>query len=130
VTHAMKIRKGDTVHILAGKDRGKEGRVIDARPRDQKVIVENLNIVKRHTRPRPLKDSSRMSGPQVEPGGIVSKPAPLPVARVMLVCPVCSRPTRVGIEVRSTKRDTKGESKGTVKVRVCKRADCGQDIDR
>src|SRR6185503_5774062 len=107
----MKIRKGDTVHILAGKDRGKEGRVIDARPRDKKVIVENLNIVKRHTRPRPLKDSSRMSGPQVEPGGIVSKAAPLPVGRVMLVCPVCNRPTRVGIEVRGTKRDTKGESK-------------------
>jgi large subunit ribosomal protein L24 len=124
VTHAMKIRKGDTVHILAGKDRGKEGRVIDARPRERKVLVENLNLVKRHTRPRPLKDSSRMSGPQVEPGGIISKPAPLPVSRVMLVCPVCKRPTRVGIEIR----DTKGE--GIRKVRICKRADCGQDIDR
>jgi large subunit ribosomal protein L24 len=120
----MKIRKGDTVHILAGKDRGKEGRVIDAMPRERKVIVENLNIVKRHTRPRPLKDSSRMSGPQVEPGGIVEKPAPVPVSRVMLVCPVCNRPTRVGIEIR----ETKGEGKR--KVRICKRADCGQDIDR
>jgi large subunit ribosomal protein L24 len=120
----MKIRKGDTVHILAGKDRGKEGRVIDAQPRDRKVIVENLNIVKRHTRPRPLKDSSRMSGPQVEPGGIVSKPAPLPVSRVMLVCPVCRRPTRVGIEIR----EAKGEA--IRKVRICKRVDCGQDIDR
>jgi large subunit ribosomal protein L24 len=124
VTHAMKIRKGDTVHILAGKDRGKQGRVIDATPRDRKVIVENLNTVKRHTRPRPLKDSSRMGGQQVEPGGIIEKAAPLPVSRVMLVCPVCSRPTRVGIEVR----ETKGE--GIKKVRVCKRADCGQDIDR
>src|SRR5205085_1341848 len=64
----MKIRKGDTVHILAGKDRGKEGRVVDAMPRDRKVIVENLNIVKRHTRPRPLKDSSRMGGQQDELG--------------------------------------------------------------
>ena len=124
MTHAMKIRKGDTVHILAGKDRGKQGRVIDATPRDRKVIVENLNLVKRHTRPRPLKDASRMGGQQVEPGGIVEKAAPLPVSRVMLVCPVCSRPTRVGIEVR----ETKGE--GSKKVRVCKRADCGQDIDR
>jgi large subunit ribosomal protein L24 len=124
MTVAMKIRKGDTVHILAGKDRGKEGRVIDATPRDRKVIVENLNLVKRHTRPRPLKDSSRMGGQQVEPGGIVEKAAPLPVSRVMLVCPVCSRPTRVGIETR----ETKGE--GVRKVRVCKRADCGQDIDR
>ena len=124
MTVAMKIRKGDVVHILAGKDRGKEGRVIDARPRDGKVIVENLNIVKRHTRPRPLKNTSRMSGPQVEPGGIVSKAAPLPVSRVMLVCPVCNRPTRVGIEIR----ETKGE--GRRKVRVCKRVDCGQDVDR
>jgi large subunit ribosomal protein L24 len=124
VTVAMKIRKGDTVHILSGKDRGKEGRVIDARPRERKVLVENLNIVKRHTRPKPLKDSSRMGGQQIEPGGIVEKAAPLPVSRVMLVCPVCDRPTRVGIETR----ETKGE--GVRKVRVCKRADCGQDIDR
>ena len=124
MTVAMKIRKGDTVHILAGKDRGKQGRVIDATPRDRKVIVENLNIVKRHTRPRPLKDSSRMGGQQVEPGGIVEKAAPVPVSRVMLVCPVCNRPTRVGVEPR----ETKGE--GKKKVRVCKRADCGQDIDR
>ena len=124
MTIAMKIRKGDTVHILAGKDRGKEGRVIDARPRERKVLVENLNIVKRHTRPKPLKDSSRMGGQQIEPGGIVEKAAPLPVSRVMLVCPVCDRPTRVAIETR----ETKGE--GARKVRVCKRADCGQDIDR
>ena len=124
MTVAMKIRKGDTVHILAGKDRGKQGRVIDATPRDRKVIVENLNIVKRHTRPRPLKDSSRMGGQQVQPGGIVEKAAPLPVSRVMLVCPVCNRPTRVRVETR----ETKGE--GIRKVRVCKRADCGQDIDR
>ena len=124
MTHAMKIRKGDTVHILAGKDRGKQGRVIDATPRNRKVIVENLNTVKRHTRPRPLKDSSRMGGQQVEPGGIVEKAAPLPVSRVMLVCPVCNRPTRVGIETRDTKAE------GSRKVRICKRADCGQDIDR
>jgi large subunit ribosomal protein L24 len=124
VTVAMKIRKGDTVHILAGKDRGKQGRVIDATPRDRKVIVENLNLVKRHTRPRPLKDASRMGGQQVEPGGIIEKAAPLPVSRVMLVCPVCNRPTRVGVETR----ETKGE--GVRKVRICKRADCGQDIDR
>ena len=55
MTHALKIRKGDTVHILAGKDRGKEGRVIEARPREQRVVVENLNIQKRHTRPRPMR---------------------------------------------------------------------------
>ena len=124
MTHAMKIRKGDTVHILAGKDRGKEGRVLDARPRDGKVLVENLNIVIRHTRPRPLANASRMGGQQMSEGGRVSRPAPVPVSRVMLVCPTCKRPTRVGTETR----EVKGE--GIRKFRVCKRADCGQDIDR
>jgi large subunit ribosomal protein L24 len=123
MTVAMKIRRGDTVHILAGKDRGKEGRVIDAMPGRRKVLVENLNLAKRHTKPRPLKDSSRMGGPQMEPGGIVEKAMPIPVGNVMLVCPVCNRPTRVGTIVK----DVKGEK---TKVRVCKRADCGQDIDR
>jgi large subunit ribosomal protein L24 len=124
VTHAMKIRKGDTVHILAGKDRGKEGRVIDARPRDGKVLVENLNLQKRHTKPRPLANASRMGGQQMSEGGIISRPAPVPVSRVMLVCPTCKRPTRVGIDVREIKNE------GIRKIRVCKRADCGQDIDR
>jgi large subunit ribosomal protein L24 len=119
----MKIRKGDVVHILSGKDRGKEGRVLDAMPRERKVIVENLNVVKRHTRPRPLRDSSRMGGPQIAPGGIIEKAAPVPVANVMLVCPVCNRPTRVGTVVKESKD-------GTTKIRVCKRADCGQEIDK
>jgi len=52
VTRALKIRKGDVVHILTGKDRGKQGRVIDARPKDSQVVVENLNVVKRHTKGR------------------------------------------------------------------------------
>ena len=100
----MKISKGDTVHVLAGKDRGKQGRVLEARPREGKVIVENLNIVKRHTKPRPMKDASRMGGTQVEPGGVIEKPAPLPVSNVMLVCPVCNRPTRVGIDDQGDRR--------------------------
>jgi large subunit ribosomal protein L24 len=119
----MKIRKGDHVHILSGKDRGKEGRVIDARPRDQKVVVENLNLIKRHTRPRPLANANRMGGTQFEPGGIIEKPAALPVSRVMLVCPVCNRPTRVGM----AEREIRGEH---VHIRVCRRADCGQELDR
>jgi large subunit ribosomal protein L24 len=123
MTTPMKIRKGDVVHILSGKDRGKEGRVLDAMPKEGKVVVENLNVVKRHTRPRPLKDSSRMGGPQIQPGGIIEKAAPVPVANVMLVCPVCNRPTRVGTTFKET-------SKGISKIRVCKRADCGQEIDK
>ena len=123
MSQTMKIRKGDTVHILTGKDRGKQGRVIDARPGDDKVVVENLNLVKRHQRPRPIQNSSRMGGPAMDPGGIIEKPAPLPVANVMIVCPVCNRPTRVGMK----ERESHGE---LVKVRVCKRADCGEEIDR
>jgi large subunit ribosomal protein L24 len=119
----MKVKKGDLVQILTGKDRGKQGRVLEARPAERRVIVENLNIAKRHTRPRPIKDSSRMGGTQVVPGGIIEKAAPVPVGNVMVVCPVCGNPTRVGI----VEKDIKGE---TVRVRVCKREGCGQEIDK
>ena len=61
----MKIKEGDLVQILAGKDRGTQGRIIEARPRERRVIVENLNVVTRHTRPRPMRDSSRMGGTQM-----------------------------------------------------------------
>jgi large subunit ribosomal protein L24 len=64
-----------------------------------------------------------MGGAAMTPGGVIEKPAPLPVGSVMVVCPVCKRPTRVGIK----ERESHGED---VKVRVCKRADCGQEIDR
>ena len=119
----LRVKKGDLVQVLSGKDRGKQGRVLEARPKERRVIVENLNIVKRHTRPKPVRNTSRMGGPQIEPGGVISKPAPLPVANVMLVCPTCGRPTRVGYETR----EYKGEQ---VRLRVCKRADCGQEIDK
>ena len=119
----MKVKKGDLVHVLSGKDRGKQGRVIEARPSDRTVLVENLNLVKRHTRPRPMRDANRMGGTQIIPGGIIDRPAPLDVSNVMVVCPVCNQPTRVGIEIK----DVKGEPK---RVRVCKREGCGQEIDR
>ena len=85
MAHKMRIRKGDTVHMLSGKDRGKQGRIIDARPREQRVVVENLNVVKRHTRPRPMRDANRMGGTQMIPGGVIEKPAAVPIAKVMLV---------------------------------------------
>src|SRR5437870_12102428 len=88
----MKIHKGDLVHVLAGKDRGKQGRVIESLPSKGRVVVENLNVVKRHTKPRPIRDSSRMGGPSILPGGIVEKAAPLPISNVMLLCPTCNRP--------------------------------------
>jgi large subunit ribosomal protein L24 len=118
----MRIKKGDLVQVLAGKDRGKQGRVLQARPRDRRVIVENLNTAKRHTKPRPIRDTSRMGGANIIPGGIVDKPMPLDVSNVMIVCPTCKQPTRVGVKVK----ELKGE---TVRVRVCKRVGCGQEID-
>ena len=70
----LKIKKGDTVQMLSGKDRGKQGRVVDARPRDGKVIVENLNMMKKHQKPRPIRDANRMGGTQIAPGGIIDRP--------------------------------------------------------
>ena len=119
----MKIKKGDLVQILAGKDRGKQGRILEASPRNGRVLVENLNVVTRHTRPRPMRDSNRMGGAQMTPGGRIEKAAPVDVSNVMLVCPVCGLPTRVGMK----EKQVKGE---TVHVRVCKRDGCGQEVDR
>jgi large subunit ribosomal protein L24 len=118
----MRIKKGDLVQVLAGKDRGKQGRVLEARPRDRRVILENLNTAKRHTKPRPIRDSTRMGGANIIPGGIIDKPMPIDVSNVMIVCPVCKQPTRIGVKFK----DLKGE---LVRVRVCKRDGCGQEID-
>src|SRR3954468_20469631 len=125
---ALKVKKGDTVQVLAGKDRGKQGRVLEARPGERRVIVENLNVVKRHMRPRPIANSSRMGGAQIQPGGVIEKAAPIDTSKVMVVCPVCKSPPRVG----HVFREIRGEQ---VKVRVCKRmkADgtpCGGELDR
>ena len=118
----MRIKKGDLVQVLSGKDRGKQGRVLEARPRDRRVVVENLNLAKRHTKPRPIRDSTRMGGANIIPGGIIEKPVPLDVSNVMVVCPTCRQATRVGVLVK----EVKGE---THRVRVCKRDGCGQEID-
>src|ERR687891_1086173 len=93
----LKVKKGDVVQMITGKDRGKQGRVLEARPNDRRVIVENLNMVKRHQRPKPMRDPSRMGAPQIIPGGIIEKAAAVPVSNVMVVCPSCNRPTRVGL---------------------------------
>jgi large subunit ribosomal protein L24 len=123
VAHTMRVRKGDVVQVITGKDRGKQGRVLESLPRERRVVVENLNVIKRHTRPRPLQDSSRMGQQMMSPGGVIEKAAALPVSNVMVVCPTCRRATRVGIK----EKEAKG---GIIKVRVCKRADCLEEIDR
>jgi large subunit ribosomal protein L24 len=119
----QKIKKGDLVELLSGKDKGKQGRVIEARPREGRVLVENLNQIKRHTRPRAMKNASRMGSPQVVPGGIIEKPAPIDVSNVMIVCPVCNKTTRIGVKVVERHGDMH-------KVRVCRREGCGQEIDK
>ena len=123
MSQTMKIKKGDLVQILAGKDRGKQGRVLVARPRDGKVVVENLNVAKRHQKPRPIRDASRMGGTQIAPGGRIEMATLVPVGNVMVVCPTCKLPTRIGYQTK----EVKGE---TIKVRVCKREGCGQELDR
>ena len=123
MSQTLKIKKGDIVHVLRGKDRGKEGRVIEALPKEGRVLVENINVIKRHQRPRPIQNASRMGGASIIPGGIVEKPAPLPISNVMVVCPTCRKPTRVGTVMKTVKDKH-------VRVRVCKNAGCGQEIDK
>ncbi|MGH2988941.1 MAG: 50S ribosomal protein L24 [Solirubrobacterales bacterium] len=89
----MRIRKDDQVVVTGGKDRGKSGRVLRTDPRRRRVYVEGLNIVKRHQRPRSLKDTQRGA----EAGGIIEKEGPIDISNVMLLDPGDNKPTRVGI---------------------------------
>ena len=91
---ALKIRKGDTVQVMSGKDSGKTGRVLRVDPKKNRLFVEGLNIVKRHQRPRSLKDTQR--GGKV--GGVIEKEGPIHVSNVMIVDPKENKPTRVSIE--------------------------------
>jgi large subunit ribosomal protein L24 len=103
----MKIRRDDIVQVISGKDSGKTGKVLRVDPSRSRVYVEGLNIVKRHQRPRTIKETQR--GGQV--GGVIEKEGPIHVSNVMLVDPKADRPTRVGIERSDGKR-----------VRVAKRS--------
>ncbi len=82
-----RIRKGDTVVVISGRERGKSGKVLSIDLRGGKVIVEKLNIIKRHTKP----------SQKVKQGGILEREAPLAMSNVMFLCPVTQKPTRVGI---------------------------------
>ncbi|HAV10682.1 MAG TPA: 50S ribosomal protein L24 [Dehalococcoidia bacterium] len=85
----MKIRKNDTVLVIAGKDKGKRGKVRKALPIDEKVVVEGVNMIKRH---------SKTKG-QARQAGIIELESPIPVASVMLICNKCDKPARVGMRV-------------------------------
>ena len=103
----MKIRKNDTVLVIAGKDRGKTGKVRFAYPKKEQVLVDGVNFIKRHM---------RATG-QVRQAGIVEREAPIPVSDVMLLCNKCNHPTRVGFRFLEDGK----------RVRVCR--SCGEVID-
>jgi len=107
----MKIKKGDQVKVIAGKEAGKSGTVMRVDGESRRVVLERLNMVKKHTKPNPKKN------PQ---GGVIEQEAPLDVSNVMLVCPSCGKPTRVGFRLLE----------GGGKVRKCRRTACGRDIDK
>lgn len=102
----MKIRKGDTVKMLYGKDSGRQGTVVAVDTKEEKVVVEGLNLYKKH-----VKGDGRTRVSE-----IVNINKPVPVSKVMLICPECGKPTRVGYEI-----------KGSKKVRVCKK--CGKAME-
>jgi large subunit ribosomal protein L24 len=97
---ALKIRSGDIVQVISGKDAGKQGRVLRVDPKKSRVFVEGLNVVKRHQRPRSLKDTQR--GGKV--GGVIEKEGPIHISNVMMVDPDDDQPTRVRIERASDGR--------------------------
>ena len=101
----MRVKKGDTVKVLSGKDKGKTGEVLEILPKTNKIVVKGINIIKKHTKPRK----------QGEEGGILSMEGAIHVAKVNVVCPKCGKATIVGYS------EEKGE-----KVRVCKK--CGAKL--
>jgi large subunit ribosomal protein L24 len=90
----MHIRKDDQVMVIAGKDRGKTGRVLRTEPARRRVWIEGLNINKRHTRPRSVKDTQK-----AQSSGIIDQEGPIDVSNVMLLDPTDNQPTRVGVRV-------------------------------
>jgi large subunit ribosomal protein L24 len=105
----MRVRKDDSVIVVGGKDRGKTGRVIRTDPKRGFVYVEGLNIVKRHQRPRSVKDAQRGG----EVGGIIEKEGPIHVSNVMLLDPSDNKPTRVRIDRRGGRRRRVSARTGT-----------------
>ena len=87
----LHVKKGDSVIVLSGKDKGKKGKIIAAMPKEGKVIVEGVNIATKHKKPRT----------QTDPGGIVHQETPIYACKVMHVCPKCGKPTRPSVEILS-----------------------------
>lgn len=117
----LDIRKGDTVLVLTGKDTGKRGVVEEvvrqtAASRGDRIIVQGVNMAKRHTKPRPRQGRTERT-PRIQQGGIIEKPMPIQVSNVMVVCPECGQPTRV-----------RHSLVGKDQVRLCSR--CGSPLSK
>ena len=102
----LHVKKGDTVIVLSGKDKGKQGKVLEVSPKEGKVIVDHVNMMTKHVKPRKMGD----------PGGIVKAEGAMYASKVMLVCPKCGKPTRIAHKVL-----TDGK-----KERICKNPKCGE----
>jgi len=107
----MKVKKGDNVLIIAGKDKGKTGKILKAFPLKEKILVEGINLKKKHVRPRR----------EGEKGQIVSLPAAVDTSNVKIVCPKCGKAARVGYKIDLSAQAGKG-----LKKRICKK--CNQEI--
>jgi len=105
----LNIKREDTVMVIAGNDKGARGRVLRVQPKDDQVVIESVNIRKKHQKPM-------QAGRGQVQAGIIQFEAPIHISNVMLVCPQCDKPTRVG----HRREDGRG-------IRVCK--SCGKDID-
>ena len=107
---ALKIRRDDMVRVISGKERGRTGRVLRVDREKHRVYVEGLNIIKRHQKPRSLRDAQRAQ----EVGGIVEKEGPIHISNVMLLDPKSGEPTRVGISRESGQRRRVSRTTGEV----------------
>ena len=112
--NSLNVKKGDTVVVISGKDKGKKGKIMVAQPDDERVIVQGAAMVTRHIKPRK----------QGQPGGRIEKEGPIHASNVMLVCPKCDKPTRIAHKLKEI--EISGEKKQK-SVRVCK--NCGKVID-
>ena len=108
MAHRLKIRKGDTVKVITGKDKGKTGTVKAVEPKKQRVFVEGLNMTTRHQRPRTIRDAQRAG----EVGGVTHQEGPIHISNVMLLDPKTNDPTRVSVNREGGKRERVAKKSG------------------
>jgi large subunit ribosomal protein L24 len=110
-----KIRSGDRVRVLSGKDRGKSGRVLRVEPSKERLYVEGLNMNKLHTRPRQLRDASQLGGGRASvAGGVIQREGPIHISNVMLLDPKGGQPTRIRIERDGERRSRVAKRSGAL----------------